>query len=80
MSKNQCLFEKYFKISLTESITTSVAGIGGTATSTQSSDFYSPDDARLPHSIFGKVITRNMPSTKKKRKKRKKRRVKSKKS
>ena len=66
MSKNQSLFEKYFLKALKESMTTDSAGVGGTAGTTSSSDFYAPGDARLPHSIFGKVIKRT--ATKKKRK------------
>ena len=80
MEKNQCLFEKYFVHSLNESTTTASAGIGGTATELQSSDFWNPGDARLPFSIFGKVITRNGAVPKKKRRKKRKRRVKTKKS
>tara|TARA_Y100000310_G_C20702883_1_gene831611 strand:- start:2894 stop:3136 length:243 start_codon:yes stop_codon:yes gene_type:complete len=72
---NQCLFEKYFKQSLTENMTTASAGIGGTAATTDSSDFYAPGDARLPKSLFGgKILTRAGVAGKKRRKKRKKRR------
>ncbi len=72
--KNQCLFEIFFKRSLIESMTTGSVGMGGTAATTDSSDFYAPGDARLPKSLFGgKFITRFGTAGKKKKKKTKKR-------
>ncbi len=70
MHQNQSLFEKYFLKALKESMTTASVGVGGTASTTDSSDFYAPGDARLPHSIFGKVIRRPMHKKKRKSKKR----------
>ena len=53
-------------------MTTGSVGMGGTAATTDSSDFYAPGDARLPKSLFGgKFITRFGTAGKKKRKKRK---------
>lgn len=69
------LFEKYFLESLNnESMTTGSAGMGGTASTTDSSDFYAPGDARMPTSLFGgTIIRRNMPKKRKKRKSKKSR-------
>lgn len=73
---NQCLFEKYFLVSLSESVTTASAGVGAMGATTDSSDAnYAPGETRIPYSIFGKVITRPMP-----KRKRRKRRSKKKKS
>jgi len=68
------LFEKFFIESLnSESMTTASAGIGGTAGTTDSSDFYAPGDARMPHGLFGGKIFQR-PKPKRKKRKSKKRR------
>lgn len=70
--KNQCLFEKHFIRSLLENVTTASAGMGAIAGTTDSSDFYAPGDARIPHSIFGGTfLARPGLEPKKKKKKRK---------
>lgn len=65
---NQCLFEKYFLKSLSESVTTASAGVGSMGATTDSGDAnYAPGESRIPFSIFGKVIQR--PKRKKRKKK-----------
>ena len=68
---NQCLFCKLFIRYLEEDISTSSAGIGGTATGlVGNSDSYAPGDARIPHSLFGGRIFRRGKNTRKKKKSR----------
>ena len=77
--RNQCLFEKYFKQALNETMTAASVGIGATGTQF-SGDTYAPGDTRIPHSMFGgKIIQRSPEIKKKKRRSKKKRRTKKKK-